>query len=335
MAVKRSGGFDRAITSTLNTIDSTKANANNVYKCVLTTIRYGFPISGTAGTYIFTLGSSAHTTEFWVYGTDNSLLYNFTTSAGTYTLASSSTISRVFAKTADANSTFTVVKQEFVTSTIGTAEKISSSGTYAPTSGGNVGNYVPGEYAVVLSTSGGGGGGGGGSNYSTGQDYNIGSSVGGAGGSGGFGTPTVIDTPFALTGTYTLAVGAGGNAGGPGSNVTYNQVGNNGQSGGAGGSTTGFTLNIAGGTGGTGGTRSNGAGQQINNQTYNTSPIASAAQGTPTTYATPATKIFSSYTSATTGGEKGAFGYGNLGLGASYAGGAGTAGSIWILRWTP
>lgn len=335
MAVKRAGGIDRAATAEFNRIDTalgTKANTNNVYKHVAANTRYGWDIEGVnGGVYIITMGSTAHSAEFWVYSTTDTLLANFTTSSGTYTYTATGNFARVYSSSATVDSTFTWVQQTFYTTTIGSLTALTSSGNYA-TAGGTAGNYTAGDYAIAICASAGGGGGGGGGGYWTGS-YGSGFGYGETGGAGGYGTAVSIDTPFALTGTYSFTIGAAGQGGTAG---THNGGlgagnGNAGQAGNAGGSTNAFNSGtLAGGNGGSLGRGTNSAQGQWG-------PLA---DGTPTNATNMSfnSKIF---TNNALGGQFGNYGQaGGRGQGGQANsggtnGGSGGSGVVYILKWQP
>jgi len=250
-----------------------------------------------AGNY--SMVTSTGTASVYVYNSSNALIHEFAIT----TSASANTISTAFTRLEAVGSTsldlsITPVPAK-ITSTGGTLtlNTITGSGTYAAGTGTAAGG-TSGYVAGQIAhvvLVGGSGGGGGGKAGGPPRGYN-----------GGLGGVAYSTSPITLTGSYTLTVGNGGSGG---------AAAEPGQNGGNGGSTTGFGLTATGGTGGGGG--------------YYGAPDLTGSSGGPSVIGSD-TNIFKPTSTTKLSAS--------VGIGGAYGndnGTAGSAGRIFVLRWTP
>lgn len=251
--------------------------------------------SGFTSTGNYNVVLSSGTGYLWTYASNGDLLQEFALSTAASIAVISTAFSRLVAfSTTNSDLSITPVPSKITTAggTLSMDILTAGTGTYGVGSGtipGGESGYIAGQLAHVLLLGGGGGGGGNSGNW----PYP-------GGGSGGYGFVTYTTTPIALTGTYTITVGAAGSGTAP----------NGGYPGGDGGASIGFGLTANGGQGGHGG----GNGYAISDG-YSSMPAN--------------TNIFLAPSYAKLGG-------GTPGVGSQYnAGTGGTAGKIFVLRWTP
>ena len=224
----------------INTALAGKATATSIFAIANTTrVWLAMPVT-TAGTYACV--TSTGTATLYVFDTSYDLIQeiNVTTTSSNTAIASDFhriecvasgaldlSISPVNAKISSAGGTMVL-------------EQLTTSGNYgvgvSNSSGSNTG-YSAGQYAHVIVAGASGGGGGG--NWVQ-QRYGPYGTPGSSGGNGGVAATT---SAVALSGTYSITIGAGGNAG-------SNSFGGGASSGGTGGTTNAFSLTATGGAGG-------------------------------------------------------------------------------------
>lgn len=284
--------------ATLNTSIDGKATKTSIFTIADTTRVWLAMPQLTSGVY--NCVTSTGTATLFVYDTNNDLLQEIsvTTTAASTTI--SSNFNRIDCEASGALDLSITPSAAKITTQGGTMvlDRLGT-GNLAATSGGNAGNYTPGQYAHVVLV-GGGGGGGGRSTLASGVPRS---------GNGGVGGVAATTTAFPLTGTYAIVAGAAGAVGNTG-------FGNTGNVGGTGGASTGFSLTANGGVGG------NAAGNGYGND---------GAAGTPS--GNPATDIYNPATRTKL--QAGAAGNGGRFNPANEDPNAGQAGSVLVLRWTP
>lgn len=281
--------------ATLNTNIAGKAAVTSIFTIADTSRTWLLMPQLTAGTYAAV--TSTGTATLYVYDTSNALIQEIAVTTTSSNTSIASNFNRIECEASGAlDLSITPVNAKITTAGGTMSLSRLTTGNYASDGNGTAGNYTTGQYAHVVVVGGGGGGGGAGGWAGTGQ--------GGAGGAGGV---AFNNTAFALTGTYSLTAGAGGNTGNaPGSD----QPGN---AGGTGGQSTGFSLTANGGAGGNGG------------------PGTAGTAGTPS--GDPDTNIYRPATRAKL--QAGSGGNGGL-LNPSFIPvNAGGAGKILVLKWTP
>ena len=311
MAVNKNGGIPIGVAQPLATLQTSvdgKAAATEIFELTTTREWLNTAAAKTAGT--FSILTSTGTATVFVYDASGELTQQFAIT----TAASNNVITTTWSRLEAVGSTSLDLSMTRVGSKITTnggtmsLDFITGSGNYGSGTGtapGGTSGYASGQLAHVVVVGGGGGGGGGATQGNGGNG-----SPSGAGGSGGVNFTT---TAFPLTGTYSLTVGAAGNA----APINAGQP-RSGFDGGNGGSSTGFSLTGTGGTGGQGG------------RDPVSTPANSGTNGGPnvapvnTDIALPMTYDYA------TGGTAGPGGRVN-----QTAGIAGGAGRILVLRWTP
>jgi hypothetical protein len=276
-----------------------KATATSIFAIANTTrIWLDMPVT-TAGTYACV--TSTGTATLYVYDTNYDLLQEIavtSTSGNTAITADFHRIECVASGALDLSISPVNAKISGAGGTV-VLEQLTSSGNYelgASNSTGSNNGYTAGQYAHVIVAGANGGGGGG--NWVSVRYGPYGT----AGGTGGLGGVADTTTAVALTGTYAITIGAGGNAG-------TNSFSGGAGAGGTGGTTNAFSLTSTGGLGGTAGT-----------------PGAAGTPALPTD-----TDIYLGITRAELS-QTGGTGGNRPGPNTP---GVGSAGRVLVLRWTP
>lgn len=221
-----------------------KATATSIFAIADTTrIWLLMPVT-TAGTYACV--TSTGTAILYVYDTNYDLIQEINVTS----TSSNTAIASNFHRIECVASTALDLSISPVNAKISTAggsmvlEQLTTAGNYglgaSNVTGSNTG-YSAGQYAHVIVAGASGGGGGGNWNQVRYGPYGT---PGGAGGNGGVAATT---SAVALSGTYSITIGAGGNAG-------NNSFGGGAGAGGTGGTTNAFSLTATGGAGGSAGT---------------------------------------------------------------------------------
>jgi hypothetical protein len=298
--------------ATLQTNIDGKASPTQIFAIANTTRIWLDMSQTTAGVY--NMVTSTGTVELWVYGTDYELIQELTVNSTADPKTISADFHRIEAVASGALDLSITPQLAKVSAAGGTMvlNTITGTGNWGVGTGnatGGTSGYDAGQKAHVILV--GASGGGGGASFSN-SPYGPFGRPGGAGAAGGVvaNTSPAID----LTGTYSLTVGAAGNGGNTSPNGGTANAGNAGS-----GATTGFSFTANAGNQGNG-ANGRGPGQQGNDGT-------AGAPALPTN-----TKIYLGVTDGEIGRFAGAAGRdGNP----TSNGGAGNAGRIIILRWTP
>jgi len=224
----------------LNSALTGKATATSIFAIANTTRVWLLMPQTTAGTYACV--TSTGTAILYVYDTNYDLIQEINVNSTSSNNAIASNFHRIECVASGALDLSISPVNAKITTAGGTMvlEELTTSGNYGLGSSNVTGSnngYSAGQYAHVIVAGASGGGGGGNWNQARYGPYG---SAGGAGGNGGVSATT---TAFALTGTYAITIGAGGNAG-------SNSFGGGAGSGGQGAVTNAFNLTSTGGNGG-------------------------------------------------------------------------------------